>query len=81
MRRGSGVPQCNIVTRMPLATIALLFKQAINNFRTRLPPELPMAPSIGSPVIICSSLQIAASVELYNTGRAHGTKPLFIKLG
>ena len=27
LRQGLGVPQCNIVTRMPLATIALLCKQ------------------------------------------------------
>ena len=45
-----------LVTRMPLATIALLCKQTSDNFRTRPPPELPMAPSIGYPVIICSSL-------------------------
>ena len=33
LRRGSGVPQCNIVTRMPFATIALLCKQTTDNFR------------------------------------------------
>ena len=57
LRRGSGVPQCNIVTMMPLATIALLCKQTIDNFRNHPPSELPMTPSIGLPVIICSSLK------------------------
>ena len=33
LRWGSDVPQCNIVTRMPLATIALLCKQITNDFR------------------------------------------------
>ena len=47
LRRGSGVQQCNIVTRLPLATIALLCKQTINNIQTRCPPELPMASSNG----------------------------------
>ena len=47
LRQGSGVPQCNVVTRMPLATIALICKQNTDNFRTRPPPELHMAPSIG----------------------------------
>ena len=42
LRRGSGVPQCNVVTKMPLA------KQTTDNFQTRPPPELPMAPSIGN---------------------------------
>ena len=44
------------VTRMPLATIALLCKQTPNNFRTRPAPERPMAASIGLTVIICASL-------------------------
>ena len=53
LRQGLDVPQCNIVTWMPLATIVLLIcKQTTDNFRTRLPPELPMAPSIGWPVLI-----------------------------
>ena len=47
LRWGSRVPQWYIVTRMPLATIALLCKQTIDNFRIRPPPKLPMAPSIG----------------------------------
>ena len=47
LRQGSGVPQCNIVTRMPLASIALLCKQTTDNPQTRPQPELPMAPSIG----------------------------------
>ena len=47
LRQGLGVPQCNRVTRMPLATIALLCKQATDDFQTRPPPKLPMAPSIG----------------------------------
>ena len=34
LRQGSGVPQCNIVTRMPLSKIALLCKQTNDNFRT-----------------------------------------------
>ena len=46
LRQGSDVPQCNTVTRMLLATIALLCKQAITS-ETRPPPKLPMAPSIG----------------------------------
>ena len=46
LRQDLGVPQCNIVTRMPLTTIALLCKQTIDNFRIRPPPELPMGPSI-----------------------------------
>ena len=29
---GSGVPQCNIVTRTPFATQALLRKQTTDNF-------------------------------------------------
>ena len=61
LRQGPGVPQCNIVTSMPLATITLLCKQTTDNFRTHPPPELPMAPSIRQPVIICSSLYIASS--------------------
>ena len=75
--RGSGVPKCNVVPRMPLATIALFCKRATANFRTRHPPELPMAPSIGLPVIICYSLEhmfvdwsiqtgCVASKNLYN---------------
>ena len=56
LRRGSGVPQWNIVTMMPLTTIALLCRQIIDKFQTHPPPELPMTPSIGEPVIICSSL-------------------------
>ena len=35
LRRGLGVSQCNIVTRMSLATIALLCKQTTDNLRTR----------------------------------------------
>ena len=38
LRPGSGVPQCNLVTRTPLATKALLYKQTINNFQTRPTP-------------------------------------------
>ena len=34
LRQGSDVPQCNIVTRMPLSKIALLCKQTNDNFRT-----------------------------------------------
>ena len=56
LRRSSGGPQCNVVTKMPLGTIALLCKQTTDNFRTRPPSELPMAPSIGFPIIISSSL-------------------------
>ena len=39
LRPVSGVPQYKIVTRMPLATIALLCKQTTDNFRTRPPPD------------------------------------------
>ena len=38
---------CETAPSMPLATIALLCKQTTDNFRSRPPPELPMAPSIG----------------------------------
>ena len=38
LRRDTGVPQCNQVTKMPLATIALLFKQTIDNFHTSPAP-------------------------------------------
>ena len=41
LKKGSVVPQCNIVTRMPFTTIALLCKQTTDNFRSRHPPELP----------------------------------------
>ena len=44
-----------LVTKMPIATIALLCKQTSDNFRTHPPPERPTTPSIGKPVIICSS--------------------------
>ena len=47
LRRGWGVPQCNIVTKMHLATIALLCKQTIDYFQTSPLPKLLMAPSIG----------------------------------
>ena len=43
LRQGSGVPQCNLVTRMPLATIALFSKQTTDNFGTCPAPELPIA--------------------------------------
>ena len=46
LRQSSGVPQCNKVTRMHLATIELLCKQTTDNFRTRPPTELIMAQSI-----------------------------------
>ena len=39
---GSSVPQCNIVTRMPLATMALICKQTTDNFQICPPPELPI---------------------------------------
>ena len=45
-----------LVTRMHLATIALLCKQTSNNFRSRPPPERPIAPSIeGGPQIWISN--------------------------
>ena len=49
LRRGAGVPQWNIVTMMPLTTIALLCRQIIDKFRTHPTPELTMTPSIGEP--------------------------------
>ena len=67
LRRGSGIPQCNIVTRMPLATIALLCKQTTDNFRTRPPPALPMAPSIGLSDIICSLLHLGETLVIKET--------------
>ena len=38
LRCSSGVPQYNQVAQMPLATIALLCKPTIDNFRTRPAP-------------------------------------------
>ena len=38
LRHSSGFPQCNQVTRMPLAKLALLCKQTIDNIRTRPAP-------------------------------------------
>ena len=52
LRQSSGVPQCNIVTRWPLATIALLCKQTTDNCRTHPPPNLPISQSIGYYLIL-----------------------------
>ena len=49
LRCSAGVPQCNRVTRMPLATKALLCKPTIDKFWT-------CSPYICKPCIICSLL-------------------------